>query len=128
MIYCFNELKEEVFITKTLLTEDNLETLRKADHIFNQALFKFDNGATYSRISQIPIVLLPISLNNDGKRSIAIRTFITNDFMTGVPAIPGVDIPEKLIKEVSEELKRQEGISAVFYDLTSKPPSTTEWE
>lgn len=128
VIYCFNELKEEVFITKTLLTEENLETLRKADYIFNQALFKFDNGATYSKISQIPIVLLPISLNNDGKRSIAIRTFITNDFMTGIPAIPGIDISTKFIKEVSEELKRTDGISAVFYDLTSKPPSTTEWE
>ena len=47
-------------------------------------------------ISQVPVVLVPIDFDQaDGvstKRSIAIRTFLTSDFMTGVPAVPGQQV------------------------------------
>jgi hypothetical protein len=35
-----------------------------------------------------------VDFGETGKRAIAIRTFITSDFMTGVPACPGKNIPE----------------------------------
>ena len=48
----------------------------------------------------MPIVLIPVHFDRDPidhipscQRSVVIRTFITNDFMTGVPAIPGKHIP-----------------------------------
>jgi len=64
-----------------------------------------------------------------GGRGIAIRTFITNDFMTGIPATPGKEIPENVLNTMNSEiLSRVKGISRVCYDLTSKPPATTEWE
>lgn len=53
-----------------------------------------------SQISQMPIVLIPVHFDRDPinhipscQRSLVIRTFITNDFMTGVPATPGKHIP-----------------------------------
>lgn len=50
----------------------------------------------------MPIVLIPIHFDRNYEnrplipscqRSIVIRTFITSDFMTGVPAIPGHELP-----------------------------------
>ena len=54
-------------------------------------------------VSQMPIILLPLHFDRDPilrlpscQRSIVIRTFITNDFMTGIPATPGKQIPEEV--------------------------------
>jgi len=52
---------------------------------------------------------------------------MTNDFMTGRPAAFG-EIPVMCLKEIVRGVSKLSGISAVFYDLTSKPPATTEWE
>lgn len=58
-----------------------------------------------SRVSQMPVVLIPIHFDRKQEErphipscqySIVLRPFITSDFMTGVPAIPGVDIPESV--------------------------------
>lgn len=56
-------------------------------------------------ISQMPVVLVPLHFDRDpvdrkpsAQRSIVLRPFITNDFMTGVPVIPG---SEKLPMNVS---------------------------
>lgn len=53
-----------------------------------------------SKVSQMPVILLPLHFDRDAalrgpscQRSIALRPFITQDFMTGVPAIPGVHLP-----------------------------------
>ncbi len=62
------------------------------------------------------------------QRSVVIRTFRTNDFMTGVPAIPGEDIPMEVITTMVAQILTVAGISRVLYDLTPKPPGTTEWE
>ena len=53
-----------------------------------------------AKLSQMPIVLIPIHFDRDPidhipscQRSVVIRTFITSDFMTGIPATPGKQIP-----------------------------------
>ena len=48
--------------------------------------------------------------------------------MTGVPAIPGKDLSIELVSKMVSEIGTVPGISRVMYDLTSKPPGTTEWE
>jgi GMP synthase (glutamine-hydrolysing) len=113
-------------ITPTKLTEDVIAQLQEADDIVNQILFEYKLIRT---LSQVPVVLFPVDFGESGKRAIAIRTFITNDFMTGVAAVPGKHLPmEALLKMKDEILKKVAGISRVCYDLTSKPPGTTEWE
>lgn len=55
----------------------------------------------YRKISQMPVVLIPVHFDRDPinrtpscRRSVVLRPFITNDFMTGVPAEPGsVQLP-----------------------------------
>ena len=48
--------------------------------------------------------------------------------MTGRAAIPGKDFPVEVAEEMASEIIKVDGITRVLYDLTSKPPGTTEWE
>ncbi len=88
-----------------------------------------------------------------GAHSVCIRTFITNDFMTGKPALPGVDFPAEAcvlvrmatalpapscarahilgahrLQQMVDGVLAVPGVARVLYDLTGKPPGTTEWE
>jgi GMP synthase (glutamine-hydrolysing) len=54
--------------------------------------------------------------------------FIAQDFMTGVPAVPGTDLNLDVLYKMVSEIRSVSGISRVLYDLTPKPPGTTEWE
>ena len=60
-----------------------------------------------TKISQMPVVLIPIHFDRSNierttsfQRSVVIRPFITQDFMTGTPAIPGKDISLEVIRFV----------------------------
>jgi len=116
-------------ITPTLPGREALDQLRAADHIVNCALIK--HGLTI-KLSQVPVVSFPVDFSNGDastQRAIAIRTFITNDFMTGVPAQPGTEyVPLHVLQEMVDGIMKVPGISRVVYDLTAKPPGTTEWE
>ena len=55
----------------------------------------------------------------------AIRVVKTSDFMTA----NYVYLPYEIIDEVSRRIVNEvKGINRVFYDVTSKPPSTIEYE
>jgi len=120
-------------ITPTRLTKVALSKLREADHIAQKILRE---SGYHRAISQMPIVLTPIHFDRDPllsrvpscQHSVVIRTFITSDFMTGVPALPGDQLPIAVLKKMVTELKNLQGISRIMFDLTAKPPGTTEWE
>jgi len=113
-------------ITKTLLCRETCDQLRAADAIVTENLIK---NNLVRKLAQLPVILFPCDFGIEGGRGIAIRTFITNDFMTGIPATPNKHIPAKVLNTMNEEiLKNVKGVSRVCYDLTSKPPATTEWE
>lgn len=84
-------------ITPTHLTSNVIATLREADYVANQILA---TSGCMGAISQMPVVLIPLHFNRDAasripscQRSVVLRPFCTNDFMTGTPAIPGKDLP-----------------------------------
>ncbi|XP_005109065.1 GMP synthase [glutamine-hydrolyzing] [Aplysia californica] len=119
-------------VTPTFLTTGVLATLRQADHNASRTLAQ---AGLMNTISQMPVVLIPIHFDRDPsmhlpscQRSVVIRTFITNDFMTGVPATPGKHLPTKVVSQMVENILQVPGISRVMFDLTAKPPGTTEWE
>jgi GMP synthase (glutamine-hydrolysing) len=128
VVYVFGEKIQRLpnEITPTFLTQDVVEQLRNADLIVNNILIKYDLTRS---LTQVPVVLFPVTFGKHGQRAIAIRTFITNDFMTGVPARPGKEMPISALKEMADRILQEvRGISRVVYDLTAKPPGTTEWE
>ncbi|MEX0895960.1 MAG: glutamine-hydrolyzing GMP synthase [Patescibacteria group bacterium] len=113
-------------ITSTTVTKKTLTQLRAADAIVMEELLRYD---LVRGISQVPVVLVPLSFGKTGARSIALRTIMTNDFMTGKPALPGEDIPIAVLTTMVERiLSEVQGVERVCYDVTSKPPATTEWE
>uniref|UniRef100_A0ABK0LFI0 GMP synthase (glutamine-hydrolyzing) n=1 Tax=Rattus norvegicus TaxID=10116 RepID=A0ABK0LFI0_RAT len=119
-------------VTPTFLTTGVLSTLRQADFEAHNILRE---SGYAGKISQMPVILTPLHFDRDPlqkqpscQRSVVIRTFITSDFMTGVPATPGNEIPVEVVLKMVTEIKKIPGISRIMYDLTSKPPGTTEWE
>jgi len=119
-------------VTTTFLTPLVLSTLRQADHLAHQVL---SNAGHLGSVSQMPVVLLPLHFDRSPLervpsccRSVVIRPFKTFDFMTGLAATPGRDIPVEVVFKMVSEISTVPGISRVLYDLTSKPPGTTCWE
>lgn len=119
-------------VTPTYLTPLVLATIRQADHLAHQVL---SSAGKTSSVTQMPIVLLPLHFDRSQLervpsccRSVVIRPFLTQDFMTGVPALPGRELSTELVSKMVSEIGTVPGISRVLYDLTSKPPGTTEWE
>ena len=102
------------------LTGDRLDLLREADAIVMDALDRYDLMAT---VNQMPTVLLPLS--SDGFcESIVLRPITTDDFMTArFDRLPG-----QFLIDVTGHLLALDGIEAVYYDITHKPPGTVEWE
>jgi len=129
IVYAFGDDALEVAhyteITPTLLCRETLDLLRKADKVVNDLLRAHN---LVQSIAQVPVILFPCTFGQSGKRGIAIRPFITNDFMTGVPAVPGKHIPLEVLARMVHDISQIEGIAKVCYDLTAKPPGTTEWE
>ncbi len=102
------------------LTTERLDLLREADAIVMEAL---DRRNLMPRLTQMPTVLVPLS--SDGvSESIVLRPVTTEDFMTARFG----RLPADFLREVTGRLLALEGVEAVYYDVTHKPPGTVEWE
>ena len=103
------------------IADENVDLLRELDSIVTTKLED-------AKVSQTFAVLIPIGINK--KYSVAIRTFVTNDFMTGRPGEIGKEVSKEKIEEIVKEIEEKFGdkIEFVIYDVTSKPPATTEWQ
>lgn len=103
------------------INDECVDLLREIDKIVTTNLEK-------SKVNQTFAVLLPIGITK--KYSVAIRTFVTNDFMTGRPGKIGIEVDKKAIENTVKEIEEKfsEKIEFVIYDVTSKPPATCEWQ
>jgi GMP synthase (glutamine-hydrolysing) len=115
--------------------EEYAELLRRADDIFIQELRQTRDEATgktwYDLTSQAFAVFLPVrSVGVMGdyrtyEHVVALRAVQTTDFMTADWA----PLPMALLKKASSRIINEvRGINRVVYDISSKPPSTIEWE
>ena len=107
---------------------DYLHTLREADAIYRDELFK---SGHYYRVSQAFAVFLPVKsvgVVGDARRYahvIALRAVDTEDYMTARWA----ELPHDLLAAVSNRIINElPEVSRVVYDITGKPPGTIEWE
>lgn len=109
----------------THLENNVIDLLKNIDHDINQIFLKHN---VLHKFSQVPIILIPVQLGKKTGHTVVIRTFLTNDFMTGVPAIPNIHFDENILFEIANHIVSTYPVSTVLYDLTAKPPATTEWE
>jgi GMP synthase (glutamine-hydrolysing) len=110
------------------ITPEKVELLQKADKIFIDELHNF---GLYKDVWQAFAVLLPIrSVGVMGdyrtyERTVALRAVTSTDGMTADWA----RLPHDLLAAVSSRITGEvRGINRVVYDISSKPPSTIEWE
>jgi GMP synthase (glutamine-hydrolysing) len=110
------------------INNKHLMILRNVDDIL---LDEIKNSGYYRRLWQSFAVLLPIkSVGVMGdKRTyeniVAIRAVTSKDAMTADWA----RLPHKLLGKISNRIINEvSGVNRVVYDISSKPPSTIEWE
>jgi len=110
------------------VTKERLAVLRQADAIYIQELRQ---AGLYRQIGQAFAVLLPVKsvgVMGDSRTYedvIALRAVQTTDYMTAdwYP-LPG----EVLRRAANRIINEVRGVNRVVYDVSSKPPSTIEWE
>ncbi|MGI8408805.1 MAG: glutamine-hydrolyzing GMP synthase [Pyrinomonadaceae bacterium] len=110
------------------ITPEKVELLQKADRIFIEELLNFD---LYKDVWQAFAVLLPIqSVGVMGdfrtyEKTVALRAVTSADGMTADWA----RLPHDFLAAVSSRITSEvRGFNRVVYDISSKPPSTIEWE
>jgi GMP synthase (glutamine-hydrolysing) len=110
------------------LSQTKLKVLREADHIFIEELFKHK---LYHKLWQAFCVFLPVrSVGVMGdertyENVICLRAVTSSDAMTADWA----QLPDKFLRKVSNRIINEvKGANRVVYDISSKPPSTIEWE
>jgi GMP synthase (glutamine-hydrolysing) len=107
---------------------ESLALLRKADAIVVEEL---RNSGFYDKVWQAFAVLLPVrsvGVMGDGRsygQAVAVRAVTSVDAMTADWA----RLPEDLLARFSSRIINEvPGVNRVLYDISSKPPSTIEWE
>jgi len=105
-----------------------VELLQRADAVFIEEL---RNSGWYDKVAQAFAVFLPVrsvGVMGDGRtyeNVVALRAVQTTDFMTADWA----PLPHELLARISNRIINEvRGINRVTYDISSKPPSTIEWE
>ena len=104
-----------------------LEIVREADYEVADILKKHK---VYDKISQTIVALIAVNtvgVKGDGRvygYSLVVRTVETEDFMT----VKGFYLSKEICEEITSTLIRHPQIVRVFFDWTTKPPATTEFE
>ena len=109
------------------VTEQKLALLREADAIFREELAK-DAPGMADQYFAVLTNLRTVGVMGDGRsydHAVALRAVQTEDFMTA----DWVRLPYELLDRVSVRIVNEvPGVNRVLYDITSKPPSTVEYE
>ena len=110
------------------LTEEKIALNQEADHIFINNLKK---SGLYDKVWQAGTILLPVkSVGVMGDE----RTYEYTLALRSVDSVDGMTaewskLPHEFLATVSSEIiNNVKGINRVVYDISTKPPSTIEWE
>ncbi|MGZ3498849.1 MAG: glutamine-hydrolyzing GMP synthase [Vulcanimicrobiaceae bacterium] len=110
------------------ITDERLELVRQADAIVTEEI---DNANLDPKPWQYFAVLTPVKsvgVMGDGRtyaNLVAVRAITSEDGMTADWA----RLPHELLEKISTRIVNEvTGVNRVAYDITSKPPSTVEWE
>jgi GMP synthase (glutamine-hydrolysing) len=110
------------------VTREDLAILRKAEAIVEEEMRR---SGWYTKVWQSFAVLLPVCTvgvmgdERTYERVVALRVVESLDGMTA----DWVPLPAELLGTISNRVINEvKGVNRVVYDVSSKPPSTIEWE
>jgi GMP synthase (glutamine-hydrolysing) len=110
------------------VNRDKLETLRAADALVVEEIRR---AGLYEKVWQAFAVLLPVQsvgVMGDGRTygyTIVVRVVDSQDAMTA----DWTRLPREVLERISVRVVNEvPGVNRVVYDISSKPPSTIEWE
>jgi len=110
------------------ISRNDLSTLREADAVVVEEIRR---AGLYEKVWQAFAVLLPVrsvGVMGDGRTyglTVAVRVVESDDAMTA----DWVRLPGEVLERISTRIVNEvPGVTRVVYDVSSKPPSTIEWE
>ena len=110
------------------ITSPHLVTLQEADAIVVEEIRR---AGLYDKVWQAFAVLLPVrsvGVMGDGRTyglTVAVRVVESDDAMTA----DWVRLPGEVLERISTRIVNEViGVTRIVYDISSKPPSTIEWE
>src|SRR5271157_3231263 len=110
------------------ITVESLVKLRESDAIVTEEIRR---AGLYEKVWQAFAVLLPVrsvGVMGDGRTyglTVAVRVVQSDDAMTA----DWVRLPGEVLERISSRIVNEvPGVTRVVYDVSSKPPSTIEWE
>ncbi|MCA1726778.1 MAG: glutamine-hydrolyzing GMP synthase [Actinobacteria bacterium] len=110
------------------VTRERLEILRAADRIVQEEIRRADlTGELWQAFAVLPAIR-SVGVMGDGRTyayPIAIRAVTSEDAMTADWARLPYEVLERMSSRLVAEVA---GVNRVVYDISSKPPSTIEWE
>ncbi len=117
------------------ITRDKVRILQDADDIYIEEMHNYiceDGDSLYNKVWQAGTVLLStirsVGVMGDERtyeHPVALRAVTSMDAMTADWAHLPYDFMAKVSNEIINKVK---GVNRVCYDISSKPPSTIEWE
>ena len=105
-----------------------LDLLRDADAIFREELHLAGLDREINQYFAVLTNMRSVGVMGDERTydyAVALRAVNTVDFMTAEAADIPFDVLQTVMSRIINEVK---GVNRVFYDLTSKPPGTIEFE
>ncbi|MBV8726704.1 MAG: glutamine-hydrolyzing GMP synthase [Candidatus Eremiobacteraeota bacterium] len=110
------------------VSEERLTILREADAIVRDEIERAILERKPWQYFAVLTPLLSVGVMGDGRtyaNLVAVRAITSEDGMTADWA----RLPESLLERISRRIVNEvPGVNRVAYDITSKPPSTVEWE
>jgi len=110
------------------VTRERLDVLREADAVVVEEIRR---AGLYEKVWQAFAVLLPVrsvGVMGDGRSygfTVAVRVVDSEDAMTA----DWTRLPAPVLERISTRIVNEvRGVNRVVYDISSKPPSTIEWE
>lgn len=111
------------------ITPERLSILRKADAIVREVIKNHNlNTEIWQAFAILPAAIRSVGVMGDERTydyTVGIRAVTSSDGMTADYYRFPWDILDEMSRRICNEVK---GVNRVVYDITSKPPSTIEWE
>jgi GMP synthase (glutamine-hydrolysing) len=110
------------------ITQEKVEILQDADAIFREEIALAGMDRDINQYFAVLTSMRSVGVMGDSRTydyTLALRGVTTSDFMTADFARIPYDILAKISARIVNEVK---SVNRIVYDITTKPPSTIEWE